>query len=471
MKLTIENLGPIAEAREIEVRPMTIFSGPGNTGKSYLAMLVYAAVAALSGAGAAKAARDALRGEGRQGKRGLEALASAPDGRRWAQAYLPLWADAVAEAWRGEVGHCFGWEDQGSLFGEGFRAVLADAAGDLQVDLTAPQESRIGGDLLDAASRSAEERFPRRVAEADGDLSEFSPTAQELHRVFLHTLFGGPVDACYLPHIRASLMQNHREVASASARRAPGADEGEAGQSVQHSGVIGRFLTGLHGIGGVPGVELPSAREPHTGRPDSTGLGREGREEIHDLGAEIEERILAGRIEIGKPVGGLPDFRFRPHGGEGQGLPLAQASSTVAELAPLALYIKHRLQPDDLLLVEEPELGLHPGAQRDIARVLAGLANVGVRVLITTHSDIVLEQLSYFAEAAALQSDLADWLPEEKVACYQFFPRERQGRGAVVKRYVYETESGFMTDDHMKVATDLYNQGAKLAEQGWDDGD
>ena len=474
MKLTIENLGPIAEAREIEVRPMTIFSGPGNTGKSYLATLVYATVTALSGAGAAKAARDVLQGNGRRGKRGLEALASAPDGRRWVQAYLPLWAEAVAETWREEVGFCLGWEDQASLFGEGFRAVLADAAGELQVDLTSPENSRIGGDLLDAASRSAEERFLSHVAEADGDLTEFSLSAQELHRVFLQALFGGPVDACYMPHIRASLMQGHREVASASARRDSGADEGEAGKSVQHNGVIGRFLTGLHSIGGVPGAELPSAREPHTGRPDSAGFGREGREAIHDLGAEIEERILAGHIEIGKPSGGLPDFRFRPQGegNEGPGLSLAQASSTVAELAPLALYIKHRLQPGDLLILEEPEAHLHPGAQQDIAKILTALANIGVRVLFTTHSHILLEQLSNFAQAAALQADFTAHLPAEKVACYQFcLQKGRKSREVAVKEFVYDTQNGFITDDHMAVATDLYNEGVNLGELQSRDGD
>lgn len=459
MKLTIENFGPIAEAREIEVRPITIFSGPGNTGKSYLAMLVYATVAALSGPEAAQGARKALRGKGGQGKPGLEALASAPDGRRWVQTYLPLWAEAVAEACRREVGYCFGWEDRGSLFGEGFRAVLMDAAGDLQIDLTAPQESSIGGGALDAASRSVEERLLSRVAETDGDLSEFSLAAQELHRGFLQALLGGEFAApYYLPHIRASIMQSRQQLASASVR--------EVGQSIQYNGVVGRFLMGLHSIGGVPGAELPSARESHPQRPDSAG-----REAIHDLGAEIEERILSGHIEIGKPAGGLPNFRFRPHGdgSKGPSLPLAQASSTVAELAPLALYIKHRLQPGDCLILEEPELGLHPGAQRDIARVLAGLADAGVKVLITTHSDILTDQLSNLVRAAAVGSEEVMHLPEEKTACYEFCPQE--GRKVAVKRFPYEDSTGFVTDDRIKVSSDLYNEGAKLAELGWNDGD
>ena len=39
--LEVTNFGPIAEAR-IDLRPLTVFVGPSNTGKSYLAVLIYA---------------------------------------------------------------------------------------------------------------------------------------------------------------------------------------------------------------------------------------------------------------------------------------------------------------------------------------------------------------------------------------------------------------------------------------------
>ena len=41
LELTVSNFGPIAEA-SIELRPMSVFVGPSNTGKSYMAALVYA---------------------------------------------------------------------------------------------------------------------------------------------------------------------------------------------------------------------------------------------------------------------------------------------------------------------------------------------------------------------------------------------------------------------------------------------
>ena len=36
LELKVTNFGPIAEAK-IELRPMTVFVGPSNTGKSYIA--------------------------------------------------------------------------------------------------------------------------------------------------------------------------------------------------------------------------------------------------------------------------------------------------------------------------------------------------------------------------------------------------------------------------------------------------
>ena len=37
LQLSVSNFGPIARA-EIDLRPLTVFVGPSNTGKSYLAM-------------------------------------------------------------------------------------------------------------------------------------------------------------------------------------------------------------------------------------------------------------------------------------------------------------------------------------------------------------------------------------------------------------------------------------------------
>ena len=45
-------------------------------------------------------------------------------------------------------------------------------------------------------------------------------------------------------------------------------------------------------------------------------------------------------------------------------------------------------------MVDEPELSLHPENQRRIARLFARLANLGVKVFITTHSDYIVKELN-----------------------------------------------------------------------------
>lgn len=54
------------------------------------------------------------------------------------------------------------------------------------------------------------------------------------------------------------------------------------------------------------------------------------------------------------------------------------------------------------LFVEEPEIHLHPGAQREMVKILALLVNRGFRVVVTTHSMTVLYTLNNLLQASKL---------------------------------------------------------------------
>ena len=74
---------------------------------------------------------------------------------------------------------------------------------------------------------------------------------------------------------------------------------------------------------------------------------------------------------------------------------ITETSSSVKSLTELFFYIKHIASPGQILMIDEPELNLHPENQRKIARLLAMLVNSGIRVFITTHSDYVVREFDF----------------------------------------------------------------------------
>lgn len=76
-------------------------------------------------------------------------------------------------------------------------------------------------------------------------------------------------------------------------------------------------------------------------------------------------------------------------------LTMDESSSAVRSLLDIGFYLKHAAQPGDLFIIDEPELNLHPENQRRIARLLARLVNVGIKVCITTHSDYLIKEINH----------------------------------------------------------------------------
>ena len=75
-------------------------------------------------------------------------------------------------------------------------------------------------------------------------------------------------------------------------------------------------------------------------------------------------------------------------------LKMGESSSAVRSLLDLGFYLRHCAEPGDLLIIDEPELNLHPENQRRVARLLVRLVNLGIKVFITTHSDYIIKELN-----------------------------------------------------------------------------
>jgi ABC-type lipopolysaccharide export system ATPase subunit len=87
------------------------------------------------------------------------------------------------------------------------------------------------------------------------------------------------------------------------------------------------------------------------------------------------------------------ELYFKPKGKPIK-LTMDESSSAVRSLLDIGFYLRHLAKTGDLLIVDEPELNLHPENQRRIARLFARLVNLGVKVFITTHSDYIVKELN-----------------------------------------------------------------------------
>lgn len=82
--------------------------------------------------------------------------------------------------------------------------------------------------------------------------------------------------------------------------------------------------------------------------------------------------------------------------------PISRTSSMISELAPLLLVLKSDIGRGDYLTIDEPESHLHPAMQRTIASFLVETVELGIGVILTTHSDLFLSELNNAIRARKL---------------------------------------------------------------------
>lgn len=111
---------------------------------------------------------------------------------------------------------------------------------------------------------------------------------------------------------------------------------------------------------------------------------------------EEHAQILDEFSEIigGKYISGSNDSIYFKPSGKDRSLKMGESSSAVRSMLDIGSYLRYIAKPDDLLMVDEPELSLHPENQRRVARLFARLINLEIRVFITTHSDYIIKELN-----------------------------------------------------------------------------
>jgi predicted ATP-dependent endonuclease of OLD family len=163
------------------------------------------------------------------------------------------------------------------------------------------------------------------------------------------------------------------------------------------------------------------------------------------LADDLESTILDGTISISK----FKQLIFKPKNTDAT-LSLHESSSLVKSLSFLVIYLRHFATVGDWVIIDEPEINLHPNLQVAIAKIFARMINSGLKVIISTHSDYLVKELNSLLMLHDLSEDkkqhsfikkqgyiTADLLDKKEVGAYyinngKVTPIDIEGEGIVV---------------------------------------
>ncbi len=471
-RLRVKNFGPIIEA-DVEMRPLTVFVGPSNSGKSYLAGLLYAMH--RNSAWAALMKGDLfLRSVPRGSKielpdsvtRAMHSWLTAQEGVPVLPGDLMAELQKASERWitpsvGDEVRRAFGVADLNQL--------RRWSSGGTEIKWSGKKAATPGStarlDLLDSSLSSSISDLPSISFDDYGDWRhtlETSPKGKVIEEYWSNLVATEVIEkllekgfsstfhrAHYLPGDRAGLLR-HREAVFASLIRNAStvAPQPAVRENPAFPGIVADFLeevgwSGSEGAGG-----------------DYTGLS-----------VEVEKNLLGGEVEVNRQ-GGSPVFLYRAEAPGSEDIPLARTSSMVSGLAPVALYLSWNVRSGDVLIIEEPEAHVHPEKQTEIARQLAGMVRAGIRVVITTHSEWMVEQLGNLIQLSQLKENRraefghadrsADRSLDPREVGVWLFRKDSELGGSLVEEIRVDPEEGAFPTDFGAVREALYNENAAI---------
>ncbi len=478
VEISVRNFGPIAGGT-VDLRPLTVFAGPSNTGKTYFSTLVYALHGAFKGFSRLGPLSSAeftvflkamsLKYSELLSKPTLSEKESTDVADVWHSieksfklseldaATLSLLMSAffgheallsLKHELQAELGNCFDLNPISAL-----RRLNGEQRHEMTVSLKVREENQERWHIKLMASesdvtlnRSVNEAlirdtviFPEGWAVSED--SHFPPGSPFFQLNFEDACSLGWVggNRYYLPAARSGIMQSHRILASSIIERVTRFGLERFPEVPTLSGVIAHFLQ-----------KIILHEEDKSMNP-----------EMQHLAETLESDVLSGEIRLKPSAGGYPDFRYRPHGTK-EDMRIGQAASMVSELAPLVLLLRGGIKPGDTLIIEEPEAHLHPGAQTEIAITLARLVRAGARVIVTTHSDWLLEQIGNLILEGELEKQAGEtnappvFLHKEQVGCWHF---QKNGK---IEEIAYDRMAGVEPQEYADIAESLYNRSAEI---------
>lgn len=127
------------------------------------------------------------------------------------------------------------------------------------------------------------------------------------------------------------------------------------------------------------------------------------------------KQINDTQVEI--RVARLP-CNFNPKTKSTEMVSIADVGFGVSQTLP-ALVALLVAEPEQLVYLEQPEIHLHPRAQAALADILIESANRGVRVVIETHSDLILKRIQSLVAEDRIKPDKVKlhWFTRDQEGC------------------------------------------------------
>ena len=182
---------------------------------------------------------------------------------------------------------------------------------------------------------------------------------------------------------------------------------------------------------------------------------------FYDLACNFEKELSGGHIILKKDEL-YNSVKYLDFNEDVMQSPKLLATS-LNEMAAIILHLKYILKEDDLLVIEEPEAHLHPKNQRILVKYIVEAINMGLNVLITTHSDYIIHQFNNFIRLGNLTPEEISKLDYTKnnilnfnnVGIYHF---KQQSRYSFTPEKIEVNNTGFTEDNFSKITEELYDE-------------
>lgn len=481
----VNNFGPIAKGR-VELRPLTVFAGSSNTGKSWLATLIYVMERHMKYNILDKTFFHYSEIIKRKSDNDISIFPEDPN--RWLKdlkdhgqvRLIDTEIETVRKVLKSlgselgdELLRCYGVGRLSDLIRQNHRGKAELLIRSGKIDHHLNLRSRHGKKLLDINITKPVFSYKDDIlSHLDNFIAEFDvaskDTFQRDDRPFNRLDF-------WIIHMMSMVLQDLYSLPKGYSN-AYCLPAGRGGVMNAHSVVVGALISNASRAGlrrEAPLPMLPGVLADFLGqliRIAESGSRKKNRHRSWDeLIQNLESRILHGAVEIKQGETSYPHFVYRPKGWQ-RSLPLTNVSSMVSELTPVALYLRYLVDPGDLLIVEEPEAHLHPGMQRQFTENIARFVKAGVQILLTTHSEWVLEEIANIVargenerevengEIGLKAKDVGVWL-------FDFKNKDKPELGSHIKEVRWEPDEGGYMTDYEEVAMALHNEWVNLMRQ------